>query len=242
MPPISRRRALAGFGAVAAGALLGACGDDEQSSRAANTGVTTEEGAATTVQTRTDTSDLAALFDDAAACRVTPEQTEGPYHFDVDRIRTDIREDREGERLELALRVRDSSCEPIRDAVVEIWHCDASGVYSGFDDGEGETFLRGAQVTNQDGIARFVTVYPGWYEGRAVHIHAKVLIDRRTELTTQLYFEDAVTAQVLRGEAYEGRGEPGTTNATDGIFVPETLLTLRERSNGRLGLMTIDLA
>ena len=102
----------------------------------------------------------------------------------------------------LALRVREADgCTPIENAIVDIWHCDAGGVYSGFDDGEGERFLRGAQATNEDGIARFTTIYPGFYQGRTVHIHAKVHLDRQTVLTTQLYFDDAVSDRVFRAAA-----------------------------------------
>lgn len=237
---ISRRSALAALGTIGAGALLGACGDDEPG--AASTPVTTEEGAATTVPTRTTSTELGELFDASASCSVTPEQTEGPYYFDVDRIRSDIREGHEGARLELALRVRDRACAPIADAVVEIWHCDAGGVYSGFDGAEGETFMRGAQVTNEDGVARFVTVYPGWYQGRTVHIHAKVLIDNATELTTQLYFDDEVSAKVFAEAPYTAHQGRSNFNDDDGIFQAATLLTLREREAGWLGLMTIDLA
>lgn len=236
---LTRRRALAALGTIGAGALLGACGDDEPG--AAATPVTTSTGESATVPTRTTSTELGKLFDASARCSVTPEQTEGPYYFEVDRIRSDIREDRKGTRLELALRVRDSGCEPISDAVVEIWHCDAGGVYSGFDAGEGETYLRGAQVTNADGVVRFVTVYPGWYPGRTVHIHAMVLIDNETELTTQLYFDDAASAKVHAAGPYRAHAGRAPFNDDDGIFLEETLLTLRERDDGWLGLMTIDL-
>ena len=115
---------------------------------------------------------------------MTVERTEGPYYFDADAIRRDIREDRAGARLRLALRVRDAgTCEPIPDGVVDIWHADAEGGYSGFGGGGGGAartdtrYLRGAQVTNADGIAELVTIYPGWYQGRTVHIHAKVHLE-----------------------------------------------------------------
>ena len=99
----------------------------------------------------------------------------------------------------LALRVRGGDdCAPLENAIVDIWHCDAGGVYSGFESGEGERFLRGAQATNEDGIAKFTTIYPGFYQGRTVHIHAKVHLDRQTVLTTQLYFDDAVSDARLR--------------------------------------------
>ena len=152
-PKLTRRRALAGLGSVSLASLLAACGSDEET-------VATTDGGTASVEpsTRTGTS-TSEMFDDSSACTLTPEQTEGPYYFDADAIRSDIREDREGTTLRLALRVRDADCEPIENAVVDIWHCDAGGVYSGFDQGEGERFLRGAQVTNEDGIARFTTIY-----------------------------------------------------------------------------------
>jgi protocatechuate 3,4-dioxygenase beta subunit len=87
-------------------------------------------------------------------------------------------------------------------------------VCSGFDDGEGERFLRGAQATNEDGIARFTTIYPGHYQGRTVHIHAKVHLDRQTVLTTQLYFGDAVSGRVFAGGGYPDAGGRQRTTPT----------------------------
>jgi protocatechuate 3,4-dioxygenase beta subunit len=166
----------------------------------------------------------------------------------VDRIRSDIREDREGTPLRLAVRVRDAgSCEPLRSAVVDIWHCDARGSYSGFEaatPGGGrtdeETYLRGAQATDAEGIVEFHTVYPGFYPGRTVHIHAKVHLDRRTVLTTQLYFDDAFTDRIHARKPYSRAGRRDTFNDTDGIFDESLLLTLSEEDDGVLGLMTFD--
>ena len=106
--------------------------------------------------------------------------------------------------LKLGIRVRSAGeCAPIKDAVVDIWHCDAGGVYSGLrGGGEGARFLRGTQVTNAEGIAEFTTIYPGWYRGRTVHIHAKVHLDKQTVLTTQLFFDEAVTEQVYARTPY----------------------------------------
>ena len=230
------------FGTVSLGALLGACGGSGESATT-STPVPTSEGGTATVEPQTSSgSQLVEKLDASATCAQAVEQTEGPYYFDVDSIRSDIREDREGTRLELALRVRSAGeCEPIGNAVVDIWHCDAGGAYSGFEAGEGERFLRGAQVTNAEGIAKFTTIYPGWYEGRTVHIHAKVHLDRQTVLTTQLYFDDAVSDDVYRSSAYAARGERSQLNDSDGIYDESLLLTLEPSADdGYLGLMTLD--
>ena len=220
----TRRSALAAFGSVSLGALLAACGEDDAATR-------------TRTQTRTAADD--DVFEGAGTCRVTAEQAEGPYYFDVDSIRSDIREDREGVPLRLAFRVRDAaSCEPIADAVVDIWHCDASGVYSGFEEGEGERFLRGTQVTNRDGVAEFATVYPGSYPGRAPHVHAKVHLDRQTALTTQVYFDDEVSGRVYEKAPYERRSDAG--NRSDGLFDDSLLLTLRADGEGYRGAIGFD--
>jgi protocatechuate 3,4-dioxygenase beta subunit len=223
MVSLNRRQALAGFGSVSLGALIAACSDDEGPPLEAQTG----EG--------TDTE-----FDGAARCTLTAEQTEGPFYFDVDRIRSDIREDREGAPLLLRVRVRDqgAGCEPIRNAVVDIWHCDAEGSYSA----QGQTFLRGAQVTNAEGIAEFATIYPGWYPGRTVHIHGKVHLDRETVLTTQFYFADDVTARVFVDDPYPSESNRDGFNASDGLYDESLELTLSERGDGYRGLITLDVA
>lgn len=248
---ISRRRALAAFGGVSLGALLAACergGDDAVTSA----DVSTTTGATSTVEPQTSSSAaLADLFDDAASCTVTPEETEGPYYFDVDSIRSDIREDRDGTTLRLAVRIQDAeACTPLANAVVDVWHCDAGGLYSGFESastggagGSGptdeETYLRGAQVTNADGIVEFVTIYPGWYRGRTVHIHGKVHLDSATALTTQFFFDKAVTEAVYAQDPYAAHAGRDSFNDTDGIYDERLLLTLSEDGDGYLGLMTL---
>jgi len=234
-PPISRRQALAGLGTVSLGALLAACNDEEGSGSAE---VDTAAGGTTTVEPKSG-ADLAELFDDSSSCTLSPEQTEGPYYFDVDSIRSDIREDREGLALRLAIRVREAqSCEPLRNAVVDIWHCDAAGSYSGFE--EQGTFLRGAQVSNADGIVEFVTVYPGWYPGRTVHIHAKVHLDRTTVLTTQLYFDEQTTASVYEQDPYASDQGRDAANDSDGLFDPALVLSLSRDKDGYLGVISFD--
>jgi len=244
---VDRRQALATFGTVSLGGLLAACGGEDDG------GSSSSSGSSATTKAPTSKS-LAERFDEASSCELSVEQTEGPYYFDVDSIRSDIREDRKGTKLALALRVREAdSCEPIENAIVDIWHCDATGIYSGFESAsqggppgggagpsDDETYLRGAQATNADGIAQFATIYPGWYQGRTVHIHAKVHLDKQTLLTTQLYFPDDFSDEVYAAEPYASDGERDSSNATDGIYDESLTLTVSREDDGVLGLMTFD--
>jgi protocatechuate 3,4-dioxygenase beta subunit len=138
--------------------------------------------------------------------------------------RSDVREDREGVALRLALTlVEADTCAPIRDAVVKIWHAYAVGVYSGFPnppggiDATGETFLRGFQMTDADGRVEFTTIYPGWYTGRTVHIHVRIHLDSTTVLISQLYFPESITDVVHSQSPYSSHGPRDTNNATDSI-------------------------
>ena len=156
--------------------------------------------------------------------------------------------------LRLAIRVRDENCEPLQNAVVDIWHCDAEGIYSGFESasqgGPGggggpsdeETYLRGAQVSNGDGIVEFTTVYPGWYRGRTVHIHAKVHVDKQTVLTTQLYFDEDVTSKVYEHEPYAADSGRDSFNDSDSLFDDSLLLDLSPEGDGYLGVISFDTA
>jgi protocatechuate 3,4-dioxygenase beta subunit len=238
---INRRQALAFLGAGAGAAVLGACGagSSSGSSGAASSTTSTTSGPSTTASSAAGATIDAGRFAGAASCTATVEQTEGPYHIDVDKIRADIREDREGVPLRVAARVVDvDGCTPVRDAVFEIWHCDAGGDYSGFGEAPAASrFLRGGQVTNADGIAVITTIYPGHYQGRCVHIHAKVALTNDELLTTQLYFDDAVSDRVFASAPYEGGRR--TMNAADGIYDASTTLTLEEDGDGYLGLITI---
>jgi protocatechuate 3,4-dioxygenase beta subunit len=120
---VSRRRLLTGVSSVGLGALVTAC--------AGKSAVTTSTGETVALPAVTD-ADLTALFTGARTCTLTAATTQGPYYFDADKIRSDVREDKQGAQLRLALQVQDSeTCRPIPHAVVEIWHCDAGGLYSG---------------------------------------------------------------------------------------------------------------
>ena len=175
-------------------------------------------------------------------CVVRPRQTEGPFYFDVGLVRRDITESKPGTPLLVAIHlVQAGSCQPIRDAVVDIWHADAIGQYSGYrgqgDDGtdtSGETFLRGIQVTDANGLAEFETIYPGWYPGRTVHIHFKAYTSEQQFITSQLYFPDETTDAALLAEPYSSRGPRGTTNANDSIFSSELVGRVTRNADGYL--------
>lgn len=180
----------------------------------------------------------------AARCVLSPEQTAGPFYSPGEPVREDITEGRPGVPLTLRLRVRDATtCRRVRAATVEIWHCDANGDYSGFSAGtEAASFLRGAQTADRAGRVRFRTIYPGWYPGRAVHVHVKVHLGGRMVHTGQLYFDDAVSDRVYTRPPYAGRGTRDTTNARDGIFArggAQSMLDLRRARGGYRGRITL---
>jgi protocatechuate 3,4-dioxygenase beta subunit len=184
-------------------------------------------------------------------CVVTPEQMEGPFFTDVRLNRSDIRSDptdksvKEGVPLALTLRVSavgNAGCTPLAGATVDVWHCDAAGVYSeSGGNTAGKKFLRGHQVTDANGAVRFTTIYPGWYPGRAVHIHFKVRMltgpALGNEFTSQLYFDEAVTDSVVARAPYSVRGQR-TRNSGDGLYRrngSRLMLTLTESGSGYAG-------
>ena len=170
------------------------------------------------------------------ACVVRPEQTEGPFFVDAQLDRSDIRSDpstgavSEGAPLALRFNVSQISggaCTVLAGALVDVWQCDAAGVYWGVDDdgapagAKERQFLRGHQRTDENGVARFTTIFPGWYRGRAVHVHFKVRAEaagQPYEFTSQLYFDEALIDRVHAQAPYAARGRRQTTNADDGIF------------------------
>jgi protocatechuate 3,4-dioxygenase beta subunit len=183
---------------------------------------------------------------------LTPQQTAGPFYIDVGLARSDIREDHAGAPLQLAVQLVDADgCTPIRDAVVNVWHTDAAGRYSGFPnqpggvDTTGQTFLRGFQITDAGGRVAFTTIYPGWYPGRTVHIHVRVHLDATSVLVTQVYFPDSLTDTVHAQPPYNDRGRRDTTNATDAIAgadLDELLLTLNPTDDGYAASIVLGVA
>jgi protocatechuate 3,4-dioxygenase beta subunit len=176
-----------------------------------------------------------AMAANVPRCVVRPEQTEGPYFVDEKLNRSDIRVDpsdksiRPGVPLRLEFqvsRIAGTACTPLRGAMVDVWHCDATGVYSDVRDGRfdsrGKQFLRGYQQTNVNGNAEFLTIYPGWYEGRAVHIHFKIRSAaqgaRAQEFTSQLYFDESVNDQVFKQAPYNSKRGRRVMNDADFLF------------------------
>lgn len=212
---LTRRQALALLGTTASTAVLAACAP------AALTGSpATSEGVSTTVP----------------ACVEKPELTEGPYHVDAVMERSDIRANTDGsgarDGVPLALtfavaRIGDT-CAPFEGAVVDVWHCDGIGEYSGVSgqgqsDQTGTSYLRGYQVTDASGLATFQTIYPGWYSGRAVHIHFKIRTNPASnsgsEFTSQLFFDDDLSAELFTTrDPYSQKGRQDVTNDRDNIY------------------------
>jgi protocatechuate 3,4-dioxygenase beta subunit len=196
---LSRRAAFGAIGAAAA-AVAAACGDSPTSPSSTSTGGTT-----------TSTN---------ATCAVTPTETIGPYPSRTDMFRSDIRENRGGTPLTLTVKVVNvnSSCAAVVGADVEIWHVDAAGDYSQYGSQTAATFLRGIQTTNAAGEVTFTTIYPGWYQGRATHIHAEVTMGGRSIKATQIAFPESVNNAVHATGVYASRGSNPMSNQSDGIF------------------------
>lgn len=201
----------------------------------------------------------------APVCMLVAEMTEGPYYLEGDLVRRDITEGKPGIPLLLKINVQDATaCTPLVNAAVDIWHCDAQGYYSGVasndpgPDADAETvsevatqvFLRGVQMTDQEGNAEFATIYPGWYTGRTVHIHMKVYvggeadeeyIGGNTAHVGQLFFDDLLSDQIYEtAEAYGGRdNSQRTRNDDDNILgdhadEPGFMLTLTPIVDGSI--------
>ena len=332
---ISRRRALGVGGTVGLAGLIAACAPGTKTTNTAASTSTSAFATSTTsvAAAAANEQKLRELLNAAPGCVTTPEETQGPYYFDVDSIRSNITEDRPGLPLELMIRVQNvegcvvgSSDNPVANAAVEIWHCDAGGVYSGFEvssqaannggaggaggggaapsgnppagdppqgnppqgnppsgtppqgggeggpgggqQGDGDqstsgsvsdgsyaagdkeattsddgTYLRGAQMTDSEGIVRFTSIYPGWYVSRTVHIHVKVHIDRKTVLTTQLFFDDTLSDTINADVSpYNEHKNRDTYNDTDKIFTKEGLVKAEYDGTKVLAAINIGIA
>ena len=196
---LTRREALGAVGAAGAALAFG-CGDSP-----------TSPSAAATTTTPTSTN---------ATCAVTPTETNGPYPSLTDLFRSDIRENKSGTVLTLTIHVVNVSngCAAVPNANVEIWHVDAAGDYSQYGTQTTQTFLRGIQTTNGNGDVTFTTIYPGWYQGRATHIHVEVTMAGRSVMVTQIAFPESINNAVHASGTYASRGTNPMSNLSDGIF------------------------
>jgi protocatechuate 3,4-dioxygenase beta subunit len=217
---LNRREALLALAGAGAAVALVACAPGSTSIAQAT--ATTGASSATSGSSKTP------------ACVARPALTEGPYFVDEKLNRSDIRSDpsdgsiRQGALLALTFRVSQltNACAPLGGASVDVWHCDAAGHYSDVNDPSfstlGKKFLRGYQVTDSSGVAKFTTIYPGWYQGRAVHIHFKIRSHTGSgsayEFTSQLFFDDIITDQVYTQAPYNARGQRTLKNDGDSIY------------------------
>lgn len=212
----------------------------------------------------TDTASLASnpaaanISASGTGCVLTASVEEGPFFVDEKLNRADIRSDPATGAISMGVplavafnvsRVANNACSPLTGAYVDVWHCDSGGVYS---DVEGSThkFLRGYQVTDANGGAKFTTIYPGWYPGRAVHIHFKLRLfagsNKSYDFTSQVFFDDALTDSLYAQSPYVSRGIRDTRNSNDGIYnrlseADKAELTLRpsKTANGYAGVINI---
>lgn len=255
-----RRRLLGAGGALSLAGLLAACSGGEQAPPAASATPppTTPSSPAPPPQ-----PSAVDLLTGDSPCVLTAETIAGPTWFDAHAVRSDIRDGRPGVPLELAFRVVQLPvCTPVPQAVVDLWQCDALGIYSGFAGaapGQGghpggrdeygdaqsaatqaQAWLRGTQVTDPAGLVRFSTVYPGWYPTRTAHLHLKVHLADSTVLTTQLFFDDAVSDSVY-SSADPYRRHPGrdTRNDGDAFYSDTALLRTAPVPAGWLGAVTL---
>jgi protocatechuate 3,4-dioxygenase beta subunit len=180
--------------------------------------------------TDTSTAIATGTTTTGASCVLTAALTEGPFFVEEKLNRSNIRTDpgsgavAAGIPLALAFnvsRVANNACTPLTGAYLDVWHCDSTGTYSDVS-GSSRKFLRGYQITDAKGVAAFTTIYPGWYGGRAVHIHFKLRLyagsSKTYEFTSQFFFDDTLTDSVYTQAPYSLRGSRETRNASDGIY------------------------
>jgi protocatechuate 3,4-dioxygenase beta subunit len=256
-----RRRLLGAGGLLSLGAVLAACdGGSPPATPTTDPSAAASSSAAPTTPPLPSAVDLLA---GGSPCVLTAETIAGPTWFDAHAVRSDIRDGRPGVPLDLALRVVQlPACTPVGQAVIDLWQCDALGIYSGFAGAEpgqggrpggrdeygdaqsattdGEAWLRGTQVTGPDGLVRFSTVYPGWYPTRTAHLHLKVHLAESTVLTTQLFFDDTVSDAVYgSADPYRQHAARDTRNDGDAFYSDTALLRLAPAPDGWLAALTL---
>lgn len=245
---LQRRRVLIGGGTVAVAGGLAAAGlasagpgRSDKPTKGATTGAASASTEASTSAT-------------SSVCVLNAEVTEGPYSLEGALVREDIREDKEGFEVQYTFTVVDvaDDCAPLADALVEIWHCDHLGEYSGFVGGNGHTeedngtFLRGGQLTDEDGECNITSIWPGHYVSRAVHVHMRVHTDVTLtddsytggEIihTGQLFFDQDINTEIQATSPYTANTTQETLLEDDGIYddggASSGLLTLSALGSG----------
>jgi protocatechuate 3,4-dioxygenase beta subunit len=230
---LSRREVLSLMGAGTVAVAVAACAPGSSANG------TPSAAAIGATGTTSPSASIAAVASSLPSCVVVPELTEGPYYVNENLDRSDIRVDTsdgsvsEGAVLTLdwvVSQVDGNACIPLEGVLVDVWHCDALGNYSDVGSEQGHDYLRGYQHTDASGKATITTIYPGWYQGRAVHIHFKIRTDAAAasglEFTSQLFFDDALSAQVYSSGVYASKGTPDQPNASDGIYQQSQGMTL----------------
>lgn len=164
------------------------------------------------------------------SCPLSPTETKGPFPIKTPSqlVQENIKSDRVGIALLINLTIenKNNNCSVLEGAIVDVWHCDKDGNYSEYGgtqmqqtDYTSVHFLRGRQTTNANGIASFISIYPGWYSGRAPHIHIEVLSKSGSSLLiTQVAFPENVSSQVYSSSAYSSHGQSDTSNSSDNVF------------------------
>jgi len=248
---LSRRRALELL-SFASAAFAARCGGSPTTPTTASS--SSSSSAATSVSVSSTGTTSAATV---SGCVTTPEETAGPYPDRLGMItntayfRQDITEGKNGIPLALTMTIvnTQSGCAPVANANVEIWQCDATGNYSEYAqpsfNGTGQTFLRGVQTTDANGQATFKTIYPGWYAGRATHIHVQVFMNGLVVKTTQIAFPESISSAVYRTGVYASHGQNSTTNASDNVFadgVQDEMATVAGDASGYTAMLTIGIS
>ncbi|WP_105971388.1 intradiol ring-cleavage dioxygenase [Streptomyces geranii] len=223
---LKRRRVLIGGGTAAVVGGLAVAGF----ASASETTTTTESDSSSTTTEDSSTSTTASV------CVLNAEVTEGPYSLDGALVREDIREDKEGFEVQYTFTVVDvaNDCAPLAGALVEIWHADALGEYSGFvgknghTEADNGTFLRGGVLTDANGQANITSIWPGHYVSRCTHVHMQVHTDVTLTDTSytggevihtgQLFFDEAINTEIQATSPYSANTTRETTLSNDSIY------------------------
>lgn len=197
-------------------------------------------------ETTTDNTDDGGS---TGSCALTDTETDGPYPLYNSRgsaiQRVDITDGKTGIPLNMNITIKNvnNSCAVLANARVDVWHCDKDGYYSGYtnsgflgtQNNSALVFCRGLQYTDENGLAKFTTIYPGWYQGRVTHVHVQVYVGNTLKLTTQIAFPETINTAVYNTSLYSAHGQNSTKNTTDNIIadsLDNELATVVANSNG----------